>query len=92
MGRGRGRLFDARPAERNGDNPADAPSGHETRNIAWTHFYAKEDTYSRIDYILLNHAMIREWEPKETYVLTQPNWGVASDHRPLVATFAAEDR
>jgi hypothetical protein len=44
-------LFDTRPAERNGDDPAGAPSGHETRNITWTHFYAKEDTYSRIDYI-----------------------------------------
>jgi endonuclease/exonuclease/phosphatase family metal-dependent hydrolase len=26
----------------------------------------------------------------ETYVLAAPNWGVASDHRPLVATFRTD--
>ena len=29
---------------------------------------------------------------QETYVLTIPNWGVGSDHRPIVATFEAEDK
>lgn len=90
MGRGRARLFDTRPAERNGDTPADAPRGHETRNIAWTHYYARDDVYSRIDYILVNHNMERDWIAGETYVLSLPNWGVASDHRPLVAGFKAE--
>ncbi len=36
--------------------------------------------------------MAREWIAPETYVLNQPNWGLASDHRPLVATFEAEDK
>lgn len=92
MGRGHNRLFDTRPAERNGDQPAQAGKGHELRNITWTHFYAKEDVYSRIDYILLSHGMEREWLPAETYVLSSPNWGMASDHRPVVAGFMAEDR
>jgi len=35
--------------------------------------------------------MAREWITKDTYVLAMPNWGVASDHRPLVATFEAKD-
>jgi hypothetical protein len=30
--------------------------------------------------------------PNETYVLTVPNWGVGSDHRPVVATFEAADK
>jgi len=47
----------------------------------------KEDTYSRIDYILLSPAMARGWVKDETYALTIPNWGIGSDHRPLVATF-----
>jgi endonuclease/exonuclease/phosphatase family metal-dependent hydrolase len=36
--------------------------------------------------------MAREMNPDETYVLAAPNWGAASDHRPLVATFVAEDK
>lgn len=35
--------------------------------------------------------MAREWVPAESYIVTIPNWGLASDHRPLVATFRAED-
>lgn len=90
MGRGRTRLFDTRPAERNGDDPAHAGKGHESRNITWTHYYAVEDTYSRIDYILLSRGMERQWLGAETYVLSLPNWGLASDHRPLVAGFTTE--
>jgi len=92
LGRGRNALIDTRPAERNGDNqPATVP-GYAPRNITWTHFYGKEDTYSRIDYILLSRGMAREWNTNGTYVLALPNWGAASDHRPIVASFVAEER
>jgi endonuclease/exonuclease/phosphatase family metal-dependent hydrolase len=91
IGRGATKLVDTRPAERNGDdtpnpNPAWAP-----RNITWTHYFGKADQYSRIDYILLSPGMAKEWIEKETYILTLANWGVGSDHRPIMATFEAKD-
>jgi endonuclease/exonuclease/phosphatase family metal-dependent hydrolase len=91
IGRGRLRLVDTRPAERNGDNLPSTNPAWDPRNVTWTHYYGKEDTYSRIDYILLSPAMARKWVTNETYVLAAPNWGLASDHRPLVATFRPED-
>jgi len=86
------KLVDTRPAERNGDNVPNTNPAWEPRNVTWTHHFGKEDTYSRIDYILLSRGMAREWVPEETYVLTIPNWGVGSDHRPIVATFEAVDK
>jgi endonuclease/exonuclease/phosphatase family metal-dependent hydrolase len=92
IGRGRFKLVDTRPTERNGDNaPAENP-WFEPRNITWTHYYGKEDTYSRVDYILLSSSLARAWVRNDTYVLTMPNWGVASDHRPIVATFETTER
>jgi endonuclease/exonuclease/phosphatase family metal-dependent hydrolase len=92
-GRGRTELHDTRPAERNGDNQ---PNPHNPlwfpRNVTWTHHYGAEDTYSRIDYILLSPGMTSEWQQTGTYVLTAPNWGVGSDHRPILATFTATDQ
>ena len=91
IGRGALKLVDTRPAERNGDNTPSPNPAWEPRNITWTHYYGKEDSYSRIDYILLSPGMAKEWVEKETYILTLANWGVGSDHRPLVATFEAND-
>jgi endonuclease/exonuclease/phosphatase family metal-dependent hydrolase len=88
MGRGTTRLFDTRPAERNGDAASSAEGGREPRRITWTDYYAKDDVYSRIDYILLGRGLQSRWLKDETYILTTPNWGLASDHRPLVAGFA----
>ncbi len=89
-GRGKKGLVDTRPCERNGDDPPHSDRRISSRKIAWTHYYAKDDSYSRLDYILLNHAMAQLWEPAETYVLALPNWGTGSDHRPLVATFVVK--
>lgn len=92
IGTGRSSLIDTRPAERNGDPKPTAGSRLAPRNIVWTHFYGVEDSYSRVDYILLSRGMAREWDPAGSYVLTQPNWGLASDHRPVLAQFTAADK
>lgn len=90
MGRGKYRLVDTRPAERNGDNTPGSSARREPRTITWTDYFAREDSYSRIDYILLSKPMATHWLPAETYVLALPNWGVGSDHRPIVAGFDVE--
>ena len=87
IGHGRFKLVDTRPAERNGDNTPNEIPRFEPRNVTWTHYYGVEDTYSRVDYILLSSEMARGWMTNETYALTIPNWGVGSDHRPIVAAF-----
>lgn len=90
IGRGKSKLVDTRPAERNGDNLPSPNPAWEPRNITWTHYYGKEDSYSRIDYLLLSPAMAAAWKTDETYVLSLPNWGLGSDHRPIVAAFEDE--
>ena len=92
IGRGKFKLVDTRPAERNGDTATNEIARFEPRNITWTHYYGKEDTYSRVDYILLSPVMAQNWVKNETYVLRVPNWGVGSDHRPIVAAFEMENR
>ena len=92
LGRGKTALVDTRPAERNGDNQPNPNPRWDPRNITWTYYYAKEDTYSRFDYLLLSPGMAREWNKEDTFVLTLANWAVGSDHRPIVAGFVAEDR
>ena len=87
IGHGRFKLTDTRPAERNGDNAPAPPPYFEPRNVAWTYFYGADDTYSRIDYILLSPAMARDWVKAGTYIPAIPNWGIGSDHRPIVAAF-----
>ncbi len=87
IGRGKFQLADTRPAERPGDDPAGSPADFEPRSIAWTYFYGVDDTYSRIDYILLSPAMKRNWLAAETFIPKIANWGVGSDHRPIVAAF-----
>ena len=90
IGRGKFKLTDTRPAERNGDSAPGPPPYFEPRNVAWTYFYGADDTYSRMDYILLSPAMTHDWVKEETYMPTIPNWGIGSDHRPIVAAFEAK--
>lgn len=93
VGSGKNKLVDTRPAEQNGDNlPNPSNPRYSPRNVTWTHYYGVEDSYSRIDYILLSPGMAREWVKDQTYIPVVPNWGQGSDHRPVIVTIEAENK
>ncbi len=51
----------------------------------WTHYYARADSYSRIDYFFVSPALWREVNSDASFIYDAPNWRDASDHRPIVA-------
>ncbi|MHC1764166.1 MAG: endonuclease/exonuclease/phosphatase family protein [Verrucomicrobiia bacterium] len=92
IGKGKLGLADTRPAERAAGARGASEPPEALRKVVWTHFYGVEDTYSRVDYILLSRGMAREWDVANSYVLAMPNWGMASDHRPVIVSFTPADR
>ncbi len=88
VGTGLNPLFDLRPAER----PHPPHISSDEHAVTWTYHFSKQDVFSRIDYILVSRGMSHEWLNEDTYVFSSPDWGLASDHRPLVADFVAAER
>ncbi len=70
-------LFDLRPLDDRGD--------------AWT-YRGSDDRHERLDYFFVNDQLLPEVVRGKTYIPGLTILAAASDHRPLVATFIAEDR
>jgi len=77
LGNGSTRLIDLRPADAVGD--------------VWTHQGRTVDIYSRIDYVLASPGMALEFVRERSRAVRDPAVAEASDHRPLLAVFAAHD-
>ncbi len=91
IGKGSTKLIDLRPSEKKGDRgEVDGRGNDKSRRVTWTHFYKTEDQFSRLDYIMASRGMVRELDSSYVYVTT--DWGMASDHRPVVARFATKER
>lgn len=56
----------------------------DSRGETWTHFYRREDTYSRIDYFLVSPALQPLVVGDRASIWDGPGVGDASDHRPVV--------
>ncbi|MCC5805529.1 MAG: endonuclease/exonuclease/phosphatase family protein [Opitutales bacterium] len=50
----------------------------------WTHHWAREDVYSRVDYILVSPALLPHVAEGRAWIFDHPHTGAASDHRPVV--------
>ncbi len=55
----------------------------DSRGERWTHRFARDDVYSRVDYILVSEALLRAPGTMRATVLDGPDVAQASDHRPV---------
>ena len=60
----------------------------DSRGQRWTHHYAKQDSYTRVDYLLATPAIFERFVPRSGTIRDEPAVSTASDHRSLHADFA----
>ena len=60
---------------------ATALEAYDSRGDRWTHFYAKEDSYSRVDYILKSPDFPAKVKDGHAHIFDGPQSLEASDHR-----------
>jgi endonuclease/exonuclease/phosphatase family metal-dependent hydrolase len=56
----------------------------DSRGESWTHYWAAEDVYSRIDYVMVSDALRKSVEWDRCKVVDAAQLRGASDHRPLL--------
>ena len=56
----------------------------DSRGELWTHFWDYQDIYSRFDYVLFSSSLREKIVGKKSYIVDDPAWANASDHRPLM--------
>lgn len=77
-----------RALRRRGDTTISVPlPARDSRGETWTHVYRREDTYSRIDYLLVSPALRPFVLAPGARILDLPAVARASDHRPVFVTF-----
>ncbi len=59
----------------------------DSRQMAWTHYWAAQDIYSRIDFIMVTQEMKKDVDFPASHIIDDAEWNKASDHRPVMALF-----
>lgn len=59
----------------------------DSRGESWTHCWAYQDIYSRIDFVTVSKAIKSRVDRKLSRVVDDPDWEIASDHRPVLIRF-----
>ena len=59
----------------------------DSRGHFWTHYFKKQDSYSRIDYILASPSLMKYHLPESGRIMDFKTSGIASDHRLIYADF-----
>ena len=55
----------------------------DSRGETWTHAYRKEDSYSRVDHILISPGLLGEVKDRRARIYDGEGMREASDHRPV---------
>ena len=67
------------------------PLSHkDSRGEVWTHYWDYQHVYSRFDYVLASRPLRSLFVQKLSRIIDDPEWSVASDHRPLLSVFKLE--
>ncbi len=61
----------------------------DSRGETWTHYYARDEVYSRVDHVLASPAAL-PWV-KRAWIADLPETAAASDHRPVAVEIEAAD-
>jgi endonuclease/exonuclease/phosphatase family metal-dependent hydrolase len=64
----------------------------DSRGEYWTYYWNTADEYSRVDYLLVSPALIKEVIVEKCGINDSPVWNDASDHRAIYAVIFAADR
>jgi endonuclease/exonuclease/phosphatase family metal-dependent hydrolase len=59
----------------------------DSRGEAWTHHWALNDIYSRIDFIMVSHGIRSDVDFPAAKIIDDADWDKASDHRAVMAVF-----
>lgn len=70
--------------ERGKTTIADWLPAADERGHVWTHFFRREDSYSRVDHILVAPGLLPRVRGKAGLIKDSSEVGLASDHRPVV--------